>query len=354
VCPEFNRKQTFMMILRFLCLLIFIGPSIAQAAAQPRIMFDMADAPVPVPQRIGRVVTIGPVPVLNSLIFAVGEGRTIANGLPEFAKHPRWGYQAVFAPQTAALPSMQNPDNTPRLEALLQTRPDAVLTMDRPGAERMRRLGLPALYLSWTKPEDVKSAIRLLGRLYSRPHAADRYVQRFDGILAKVEERLRQENPARPRVLYFNPATLVQPHLIVEWWIRAAGGESMTDNGRSIESRSFTMEQLLAWNPDFLIVVSREDAETVLREPRFAGLTAVRERHILVAPCAAHTWANRTAEQPLAVLWAAKQFHPSLFGGVDLVAETQRFYRDIFGVSLSQAQIEEILAGGPRAIPIHN
>jgi iron complex transport system substrate-binding protein len=147
---------------------------------------------------------------------------------------------------------------------------------------------------------------------------------------------------------------MTQPHLVVEWWIRAAGGESVTDDGRSIESRSFTMEQLLAWNPDFLIVVSRENAEILLREPRFAGLSAVRNRHLLVAPCAAHTWGNRTSEQPLTVLWAAKQFHPGLFGNVDLVDQTKRFYQDIFGVSLSTAQVEEILAGGPSSAPTRN
>lgn len=339
-----------MPILRLVPILILIWASTAQS----RVLLDMAATPVTVPQQVKRVVTIGPVPVLNSLIFAIDEGRSIANGLPEFAKHPRWGYQTVFAPQISTLPALQNPDNTPNLEALLQTGPDAVLTMDRASAEKMRRAGLPALYLAWTRPEEVKAAVRLLGQLYSRPEAADRYVERFDTILANVTARLQQSRPPSPRVLYFNPTTLTQPHLVVEWWIRAAGGESVTDDGRSIESRSFTMEQLLAWDPDFLIVVSREDAEILLQEPRFAGLTAVRNRHLLVAPCAAHTWGNRTAEQPLTVLWAAKQFHPSLFGNVDLMAETKHFYQDIFGVNLSPAQIEEILTGGPRAVPIHH
>lgn len=343
-----------MMLSRLIYLLILVWASPAQSAAPPQVLIDMAGEPVKVPQTVKRVVTIGPVPVLNSLIFAVGEGRSIANGLPAFAKHPRWGYQTVFAPQIATLPSLQNPDNTPNLEALLQTGPDAVLTMDRFSAEKMRRAGLPALYLAWTRPEDVKTAVHLLGRLYSRPDAAARYVERFDSLLADVAATLQQNHPARPRVLYFNPTTLTQPHLVAEWWIRAAGGESVTDDGRSIESRSFTLEQLLAWDPDFLVVVNREDAEMVLREPRFAGLAAVRNRHLLVIPCAAHTWGNRTSEQPLTVVWAAKQFHPALFGNVDLVNETTRFYRDIFGIALSPAQVEEILAGGPRTVPIRN
>lgn len=339
------------MFSRFVFFLCLCLASMAHAAQPQRVLIDMAGTPVTVPQHVERVVTVGPIPVLNSLIFAVGAGQRIANGLGVFAKQPRWRYQTVFAPQIATLPALQNANYTPDIEALLKSAPDAVLTMDRVTAERLRRAGLPALYLAWSQPEEVKTVVRLLGQLFSRQEAAERYAERFDSMLANVSARLREGDPVRPRVLYFNPATLTQPHLIVEWWIPAAGGVSVTDDGRGIESRSFTMEQLLFWNPDILIVASREEAETVLHEPRFASLEAVRARHVLVAPCGAHTWANRTSEQPLTVLWAAKQFHPAQFVNIDVAKETQRFYREIFGVTLSIGQVEEILSGGPRAVP---
>ena len=59
----------------------------------------------------------------------------------------------------------------------------------------------------------------------------------------------------------------------------------------------------------------------------------------------AHTWSNRTAEQPLTVLWAAKTFHPARFPALDLAAETASFYRAFFGYTLSEAQVREILSG---------
>ncbi len=316
-----------------------------------RTLQDMAGDRVEVPVTVRRVATIGAVPVLNSLVFAVGMNNTLINGLPDFARKPRWSYQAVFAPQTASLPSMQNSDRTANVEALLQAAPDAVLTMDRAGAESLRRMGIPAIYIAWRQPQDVKAAVQLLGSLFDQPQAAQRYASYFDATLARVSRTLQRANPARPRVLYFSPATLTQPHLVAEWWIRAAGGSSVTDDGRTIESRSFTLEQMLAWDPDILIVSGHEDAEAIRREPRFAGMRAVRAGRILVAPCAAHTWGNRTAEQPLTVLWAAKHFHPALFADLNLETETRRFYREIFGVTLSAAQINEILAGGPRGAP---
>ncbi|MBW7900963.1 MAG: ABC transporter substrate-binding protein [Rhodocyclaceae bacterium] len=313
-------------------------------------MLDMAGDPVAVPLRIERIATLGSVPVLNSLVFAVGAGPLLVNGLPEFARKPRWGYQTVFAPHLAALPPLQGADYAPNMEALIRAAPDVVLTMERAGAQRLRRAGIPALYLSWRQPEDAKAAVRLLGELLGRQAAAERYAAAFDATLAAVETALRGVSE-RPRVLFLNPSRMSTPLLIAEWWIRAAGGDSVTDDGRIVESRGITIEQVLAWDPDILVVASREEAAAVRAEPRFAALRAVRAGRMLVTPCGAHPWGHRTAEQPLTVLWAAQHFHPARFGDVDLVAEMQRFYRDLFGSELTAAQAREILDGGPRGAP---
>lgn len=317
-------------------------------AAAGRSVTDMSGATVQLPDQVRRVATVGPIPVLNSLVFAVGEGGKLINGLAGFAGRPRWGYQFVFAPQLRSAPSLQNADMTPNLEALIAAAPDVVLTMDRPGSEQMRRAGLPAVYLAWREPEDVKQAVGLLAEIFGKPDAATRYASYFDATLRQVQERLSGAAIERPRVLYLSPATLSQPHLVAEWWIRAAGGDSVTDDGRQVEARSFSLEQLLAWDPEFLIVADPADVSTIRGDSRLAGLSAVRAGRILVVPCGAHTWGNRTAEQPLTVLWAARQFHPRQFADLDLARETQRFYAEVFGVTLSLAQAAEILAGGPR------
>jgi iron complex transport system substrate-binding protein len=338
------------MLTRIALALLILFTYSAQASS--RELIDMAGDEVALPEYVERVATVGAVPVLNSLLFAIGAGKRIVNGLPEFARKPRFGYQEIFAPQMADLPSLQNADNSPKLEDVLRVAPTIVLTMDRPGGESLRQAGQSALFVAWRHPEDIKIAVRLLGQVFDRAPAAERYVTFFDATLARVATGLKYAPAVRPRVLYFSPRTLTQPHLVAEWWIRQAGGESVTEDGRSMESRSFTMEQLLAWDPDIVIVPVREDVEVVMRDPRFAELKAVRARQVLSPPCGAHVWSQRTSEQPLTLLWAAKQFHPTLFADVDLVDESRHFYQDFFEVALSAAQIQEILSGGPRDKPI--
>jgi iron complex transport system substrate-binding protein len=74
---------------------------------------------------------------------------------------------------------------------------------------------------------------------------------------------------SRPTALYFHPETLTQPRLIAEWWIPAAGSISVTNDGRSAESRTFSLEQVILWDPDVLMVTTPKDVVTVYTDPTF-------------------------------------------------------------------------------------
>ena len=182
-----------------------------------------------------------------------------------------------------------------------------------------------------------------LGEVFSDPARAAAYAAYFDRTIAEVAARVA--GAPRPRVLHFQPDTLTQPRLIAEWWIAAAGGLSVTDDGRSAESRGFTLEQAVLWDPDILIVTDPRDIGVLRAHPVLSRLRAARAGQVHVVPVGAHTWSNRTAEQPLTVLWAATLFHPARMAGIDLATETAAFYRDIFAHPLTDAQVAEILGG---------
>lgn len=321
--------------------------SILRAHAQPatRKVTDMAGREVVLPARIERVVTLGSLPVLNSFVFTMGEARTIVNGLADFAQ-PHWKYQNVFAPQLAGQPTMQLPNREPQVEAILQAQPDVVLTLHREAVDRLAALGLRVIYLSWREPEDVKACMTLMGQVFGKPDVAMAYQRWFEGTLATIRAGLEGlTDSQRPRVLYLQPDTLTQPRLIAEWWIPAAGGISVTNDGRRTESRSFSLEQVLAWDPDVMILTTPQAVRLVRSERAFAGLRAVRSGRLHVAPVGAHTWSNRTAEQPLTLMWAARTFHPQRFANLDVAAQTREFYANFFGTRLSDAQVAEILSG---------
>lgn len=317
----------------------------AAVSAQARVVVDMADRKVTLPPRIRRTVTLGSLPVVNSFVYAMAEGRTIVNGLADFAR-AHWKYQTVFAPSITGQPTMQQPNREPNVEAILLANPDVVLTMHRESVGPLESRGVPTIFLSWQEPEDVKRCMQVLGEVYGKPERAASYQRYFDETIRRVADALKPvEASKRPTVLYFQPSTLTQPRLIAEWWIPAAGGVSVTDDGRTAESKTFSLEQLIAWDPDILIVTEPKDVALVNSDRVFRTLKAVRNGKVYVVPVGAHTWSNRTAEQPLTVLWAAETFHPGRVPGLDLAAETKAFYRRFFDHDLPDAAITEILSG---------
>lgn len=310
-----------------------------------RIVTDMAGHAVAVPDKIARVGTIGPVPVLNSFVFAMGEAGSIANNLPPNLGGPRWRFQYVVAPELASRPVIQTGQG-PNIEGVIEASPDVVLTMDRATIDLLARTHIPALYLSWQKPDDVKTVMRLLGELYSKPDAADAYSRYFDKTIERVGGRVDGlHDDKRPRVLYADLRRLTQPHKIAEWWIAKAGGRSVTDDGRVGEAFNFSIEQVLAWNPEVIIVTAESEIASAYADARLANVSAIKNKRVYAIPMGVHVWGNRTVEQPLTVLWAAKVFHPDLFADIVIEDEISSFYATFFKTDLSREDIRTILAG---------
>jgi len=306
----------------------------------------MAGRAVAVPTQIRSIATLGAVPVINGFLFAFGAGDKIVNGLPDFARSARFKYQGVFAPSILTRPRMQAGGREPDLERLNEAAPDIALTMDRETADVMARgTTIPTVVLAWRQPEDVKQVVTLLGTLFDESSVAREYIAYFDSTVERVATVVGAiPIERRPRVLYCTLRRLTQEQLISEWWIVTAGGKSVTDANRTTESYTFTLEQLLAWDPDVLIVSSADDLQELHDDPRYRGLRALKTGRVHVAPTGAHQWANRTIEQPLTILWAAKTFFPDEFSDVDMVREMRDFYARIFHFAMTDEQAREILA----------
>jgi iron complex transport system substrate-binding protein len=329
-----NGLRIFALLALFLC---------AVAGAEARVLVDMAGRRIETPDRVERVVTLGAVPVLNGFLFALGEGEEIVNGLPpELARK----FQYVFAPGLAGKPIVQGGDKGLAVEDVIALKPDLVLTMDVATAQKLQEVGLPVVVLRWTAPEDVKELMTLLGSVFDKEKEAADYAGHFDAAMKRAcPTAAGEDSLRRPRVLYVNLRRLTQPHRIADWWIAKAGGRSLTDDGRQQESVTFSLEQLLSWNPEIMIVADQGEMKFAYDDPRFKDVAAFRNRLVYVAPAGAHLWANRTVEQPLTVLWAASVIHPECVSRDELKKEMAAFYARFFKKSLSSDQLDEILAG---------
>lgn len=349
-----NRKRIGLSLLLVFMLaissLIVAGCGNEQVADKidtTRTIVDMAGREVTLPAEINRIAAVGSVPVINTFIFTVGEGDKIVNGLPGFAQSERWKYQTVFAPHLANQPTIQESRTEPNIEELLKLEPDAVFTMDEQMADSVANANMNAVVLSWTEPEDVKQTIQLVGKVLNKEELANEYIKYFDETVTSINKATAAiPEEKRPRVLYANMQSMTAPHEISDWWIETAGGQSVAKADRAGKQLAFSVEQLLKWDPEIIIVSTPKDVRIINDDPRFQKISAVRNKQVYPTPMGAHVWAHRTAEQPLMLMWAAKTFHPEVFQDVDLEQRIIDFYKKFYNKTLSQEQVREILSGG--------
>jgi iron complex transport system substrate-binding protein len=248
-----------------------------------------------------------------------------------------------MTPEAAALPQLgrlTGRDNTANIEAVLARRPDLVLDYGSIGptyvslAERVReQTGLPVLLLDGALPK-VPETYRLLGDMLDRREACAVRAEAAERILAAATdaaERLRARG--RPRVLYLrNPRGLetgLQGSINTEI-VEFAGAENVA--GRALGPGGLvqiSMEQVLAWNPDWLIFQNPDALALTRTDPLWRALPAVRQGRAVLLPGLPFGWMDfpPSVNRLLGLIWL-----PVLFGAAprDGLAEAVAAFHALF------------------------
>ena len=310
-----------------------------------RKITDMVGREVEIPEHIESVANVGSVGVLNGFVFLFGEGDKISNGLPpKFTKTDRWKYHSIMYPSLTDKPIVEDGSGTVTMEEIVEISPDVVFTMDEKTATSLEDKGLKTVVLEWKKPEDMKKVVSLLGEIFEKEDIAKEYSIYFDESLKKISE-IAEKIPEDKRVRVLNTSleSLSLPHVVADWWIEAAGGVSMSKDLGDLETKTYNLEQLHEWNPDILIVSSDKDEDIAYEDEAFNDIKAVQDKRVYTTPIFAHVWANRTIEQPLTVMWAAKVFYPEEFKDLNMTEELKNFSSKFFKYNLTDEECKDIL-----------
>lgn len=342
-----------MLIALLLVFAVAFTPLFAQPAKEvqtvetttaTRTIVDMAGREVTIPTDIEKIGTLGSVGVLNAFVELMGDGSKIYNAMPgRFATGANWKMQYEFAPQIASGPLFES-GNEILIENILEADPDVCFTMTKDTAKYLEEHGVACVYLEWKDTEDVKKAVKLMGEILNKEDMAEKYITYFDDTVAyasSLTSSLKDED--KVTVLYGDPISFSQPHVIAEWWITAAGGISVTNDGRTSNSLTYTMEDLLEWNPEMIIVTSGKLIDEIKANSNYSEIEAVKNNNFHVIPSVAHVWGNRTVEQPLTVLWTLHHLYPELLSREELKSRIHDFYSTFFLYDMSDEQISAII-----------
>lgn len=178
---------------------------------------------------------------------------------------------------------------------------------------------------------------------------AARYQHYFDHNVALVASRLKDLPDNERRAVYHsmgNALTTTGKPSLNQDWMDLAGARNVAENwfaAKPNRAGEVSLEQILAANPAVIVAMNKRDADEMMTSPQWAQVDAVIHHRVYVNPKGMFWWCRETSEEALQFLWLAKTLYPQRFTDVDMHQETRRFYQTFFALSLSDAQIDEIL-----------
>ncbi|HPX93594.1 MAG TPA: ABC transporter substrate-binding protein [Bacillota bacterium] len=107
-----------------------------------------------------------------------------------------------------------------------------------------------------------------------------------------------------------------------------------------------SMEQVIGWNPDYVLIDGVKLQEEMLADPAWMSLPAMKEGRMIVVPSQPYGF---LADPPsvnryLGLRWLGSIFYPQVYSN-SLHEEVRDFLELFYGISADDSQIEAILAG---------
>jgi len=324
---------------------------LAPLAAQARTVVDSAGRKVEVPDRIDKVFAAGP-PASVLLYMLAPEKMT---GWPD---QPRAEERPFIAERYRDLPPLgrlTGRGGTANLEVVLKAAPDLILDF---GSVRDTYVSLADNVQAQTKIpyilidgrlEATPKALRLLGEVLGVGERAERQAAYVEATFAEIDAVLAAV-PAekRPRVYLARSPDGLETGVVGSInteIIERAGGRNVAEAAGQKGLVRTSMEQVIAADPEIVLTWDRNFFGKVYSDPLWAGIKAVREKRVYLAPTAPFGWIDRppSLNRVIGLKWLAGLFYPDRLSQ-DLRETTRSFYRLFYHVEPSDAELDTLIA----------
>ncbi|MBV9162381.1 MAG: ABC transporter substrate-binding protein [Pseudonocardiales bacterium] len=301
---------------------------------------------VTVPLKINRIVMVGAPPAIDGFVFAVGDENLIVNGVPKSFSDSHFGWK-ILAPRLVNLPDVESTITGPvNPEELLALRPDVVFADVPALADQIQHLGVPTVCITEEHPElgQEIAAAKLVGQVLHKQQAAAAYADYFNQNANLVRQRITSIPPAqRPSVLYLSTMPFRRNGSAMVWVLNFLGADDVA--GSAPPLTQFTTEQILNWNPEYIIAHDPLDVSVITHDDVLKNTRAVNSGHVTAIPQDLNEWGDFGVGDALSLLWTAKDLYPQRFADIDLMSQARTFYARFFHINLSVSDLNEILYG---------
>ena len=224
-----------------------------------------------------------------------------------------------------ALGRLTGRGGTANLEVVLKSKPDLILDF---GSVRDTYVSLADNVQEQTKIpyvlidgrfEATPAAFRLLGDILGVKARGEQLATYVEDTFAEIDAALAA-TPAdkRPRVYLARGPDGLETGVVGSInteIIERAGGRNVAEAAGQRGLVRMSMEQVIVADPEIIITWDRNFFDRVGKDPLWAGISAVREKRVYLAPTAPFGWIDRppSLNRVIGLKWLAGLFYPDKF-----------------------------------------
>ena len=245
----------------------------------------------------------------------------------------------LAAPELPSLPNVGSLKQF-NLETCVSTEPDLVILSAKvPDAvAKLEELGIPVIAVNPESEKEFKETISMIGTACNVQERANELTESYDKAIADLAAKLEGVEPARV-YLGGNSAFLstAGPAMFQDLLIRGAGAENVASEITDTYWATVSYEQLLAWNPDAIILAPQAEytVDDVLSDPALADLDAVKNGKVYAMPNVIESWDSPIPSSYLGSIWMASVLYPDAVSTEDYTKACVDFYQQFYGFDAS-------------------
>lgn len=364
-------KKTISLLLALLFLLSAAGcsntqdetqdPGETQQTPDTITVTDHLDKQVTVPADIERIAVVGVWPLPSVLTIFFNSAEKIV-GMPEASlTAAQNGLLGELYPEILnAKTDFINGDDV-NLEELLLLEPDVVFynAANPAVGEKLTDAGFAAVAVSVNKwdydcIETLNNWIELFSKMFpkdAKSDAVEKYSNEVYDLISERVSTLSDEQRARVFFIYQYTDTMLASSgakFFGQWWCDAVGAVNVAQELTTDNSVEVNMEQVYAWNPDTIVVTNFTAAQpedlmnNTIGNYDWSTVAAIQNGRVFKMPLGMYRSYTPGADTPVTLLWLAKSVYPELFEDIDITERARSYYKDVFGVDLTDEQIASI------------
>ena len=327
------------------------------------VIVDHLDIEVEVPYEVNRIAVGNILPLPSVLTVFFDSAEKIVGMSPNSMSAAENGLLGELYPEVLDAETGYMNGTDINLEELMKLEPDVVFySASQPEqGEQLRNAGFAAVAVSVNKweynaIETLNHWIVLLSEIFPDNDKTEAVAKYSKDTYELVQERVAEipeEERERVFFLFKYSDTEMQTsgeNFFGQFWADAIGAVNVAEEITTDNQVTVNMEQVYAWNPSTIYITNFTAAQpndlytNAVGNYDWSAIDAVQNEKVFKMPLGMYRSYTPGADTPVTLLWFAKTTYPELFEDIDIVQEAKDYYKEVFGVELTDEQAASIFA----------